>query len=760
MFIYDRPIVSEEEDFLSRTKFSKNLGQSIASWGEKESLVIALYGEWGSGKSSVINLSKEYIEKRGETDRPTVIEFNPWIFSDLDNLTQHFFTELAKELELKNDSKRDQEIAGKLRLYASILNLSPEKTVVKEFYSKIVLGLGLAGISSNQILQWLNISSGWTKYILFFGGLALILFEMFKGSLTKLADLFDKKAKFKEKTIFELKNDIRKELTSRGKRLLIIIDDIDRLSQVEIRQIFRLIRINADFPNTIYLLSFDRKIIEKNLEEQAGVSGKDYLEKIVQVNFDIPLAKPNKIAKYLFDELDRVLDNLPQSAMKFFEKDDTYWSNVYHSGFKNFFKNIRDVKRFISSLEFNISQMYVGEVMEVNPIDFIAVEAIRLFTPEFYEFMKSEKDLFTSTNRDSNSREGKPRKTEIENALNLLEPSIKESVLELIRRLFPQIDGVFQYGYSSYGYDWQSTWSKSLRVCASNNFDSYFTLIPGGDEEELGQFEIENILSKIDNTCLLEEILREFTNNNKIRKVLTRFQDYTDDLEKIPPEAVPQIIQALFNISDEIPSKKGMWDFGADMDLIRIIFQLLKREKDKTKNYVIIKDTILNSKGLYGPLKEISIESSGIEKGKNPEDLAFPDDKIGELQKLCVEKMKVFEMNNKLLEHNKLIYILYRWKEWDRDQQWIKFVENSLKEEASMLIFLSKFITESQSQTIGDYGYRRIKKFNYKSLQDFAVLDDIKLRLERIKTENLSLYKDNAEVINIFLKNFGQDDDF
>ena len=117
--------------------------------------------------------------------------------------------------------------------------------------------------------------------------------------------------------------------------------------------------------------------------------------------------------------------------------------------------------------------------------------------------------IFTSTDRnDRSSRDNNPRKEEIEKALNTLPSEIKGSVLELLKRLFPQVDGIFQYGYSTHGHEWQSSWSNNLRVCATNNFDSYFTLIPGGNEEELSQFEIEEILSKTNSAEDFEKIIR------------------------------------------------------------------------------------------------------------------------------------------------------------------------------------------------------------------------------------------------------------
>lgn len=759
MFIYDKPIETEEDDFLGRKRFSQHLGKALLDWKENESLVIAIYGEWGSGKSSVINLANENIKKSLHENKPTIIEFNPWIFSEENNLGYHFFNEIAKELEIKNDTGKDKRIAKKLKFYASLLSLAPEENLFAGLSSKILLILGLVGISSSQIMNWLNIPNKWIQNGLLIGGFFLMLLELFKGYLTKLAKFFEMKADYYSKSVSEVKKEIKKELLERQRKLVVVIDDIDRLNKSEIRQIFRLIRVNADFPNTIYLLAFDRKIIEKNLEEQVGVSGKDYLNKIVQVNFDVPFAKPSKISTFLFKELDRILSVLPESAQNFFSNDDPYWANIYHSGFKIFFKNIRDVKRFASSLEFNISQMFQDKVMEVNPIDFIAIEAIRVFAPDFYIFMRDKKELFTSTDRDdSGSRDKNPRKEELESALNNLKNEIKESVLELIKRLFPQIDGIFQYGYSSHGHDWQSSWSNNLRVCATKNYDSYFTLIPGGDEEELSQFEIEEILDKTKSVEEFENIIKEYIDKGKIRKVLQRIQDFTDDQDRISQDNAKNVVKVMFDISDDLPEERiGMWDFGADMDLMRIIYQLLKRETDKQKNFEIFKETIPPSKGLFGPLQKISLESQRKEKEKSSEEILVPENKIEELQKLCLEKIRTTRTDD-LLNHKNLLYILYRWKEWDKENKWEDFVNEIRGDDNKLVLFVSKFVSEHTSQTLGDYGVKKTKILNYKSLADFFDLDQLRLKFQEMKNKDSEFYKTNNEIIDQFLLNFDKKD--
>lgn len=76
-FSADRPIISAQEDLLGRTGFAESLASAIRGWKGNDSLVIALYGSWGSGKSSIKNVVVESLRKSQKTC-PEIVEFNPW----------------------------------------------------------------------------------------------------------------------------------------------------------------------------------------------------------------------------------------------------------------------------------------------------------------------------------------------------------------------------------------------------------------------------------------------------------------------------------------------------------------------------------------------------------------------------------------------------------------------------------------------------------------------------------------------------------
>lgn len=79
----DIAIKESKDDKLNRTEFAKRLVASVNSWKEEESIVIGLYGEWGTGKTSVLNLMQEGLNKKQNT---IIVPFNPWYFKDEEQL--------------------------------------------------------------------------------------------------------------------------------------------------------------------------------------------------------------------------------------------------------------------------------------------------------------------------------------------------------------------------------------------------------------------------------------------------------------------------------------------------------------------------------------------------------------------------------------------------------------------------------------------------------------------------------------------------
>ena len=115
---------------------------------------------------------------------------------------------------------------------------------------------------------------------------------------------------------------------------------------------FQTIKLNANFPNTVYLVAADRSVVEKSLDTEQGVSGRAYLEKIVQVGFDVPLPDAALVSAALRDEIDRIIASVPGADWEGYR-----WTGLYQAGFRGLFTNLRDVKRFFGALSFTLPMM-------------------------------------------------------------------------------------------------------------------------------------------------------------------------------------------------------------------------------------------------------------------------------------------------------------------------------------------------------------------------------------------------------------------
>ncbi|MBV8802763.1 MAG: NTPase, partial [Gammaproteobacteria bacterium] len=95
MFDADRPIQKSEQDRLGRTVFAKYLARCILDHTSPDSLVIGLYGGWGAGKTSVINLMLEELHYASnhmfEDEMPIILNFSAWSYSGQNQLVESFF---------------------------------------------------------------------------------------------------------------------------------------------------------------------------------------------------------------------------------------------------------------------------------------------------------------------------------------------------------------------------------------------------------------------------------------------------------------------------------------------------------------------------------------------------------------------------------------------------------------------------------------------------------------------------------------------
>ncbi len=279
----DRPIQSKREDLLGRAQFATSLANDIQGWEGNDSLVIALYGAWGSGKTSVKNILLERLRMK-RTNPLHLVEFNPWQLSGTGGIASSFFRELGIALRKPGPTGDAEKRAKTWNAYSSLLVLSG--TAIKSIGSLLAFSgedKTLAVVAAGEGMKALGAASK-------------------EGS-----EALKAKGESEVKSLHELKCALATMLTKLPQPVLVIIDDIDRLTTDEILQVFQLVKANADFPKVIYLLVFERSVVAKALDNVSDGRGSEFLEKIVQVGFHIPHASRRAVHKLLCNRLEALL---------------------------------------------------------------------------------------------------------------------------------------------------------------------------------------------------------------------------------------------------------------------------------------------------------------------------------------------------------------------------------------------------------------------------------------------------------------------
>lgn len=330
LFSADKPIETRQEDLLGRRSFSEALASSISGWSGGESLVLALYGAWGNGKSSIKNMVLDTL-----SSEPTlsVVDFNPWQLANRPTLSAAFFDELGIAVG-KGDlgsGRKKRAVLARFRRWAHRLQGGRDLVqAVRNLFGYVLVSIGAAAV----VAGWLR-----SRFAMLAIGVALLVC----AALTFLSKLFDALIKFLEagtevgaKSLTEIKSEIAGDLKKLKAPILVILDDLDRLTPQELLEVFQLIKANADFPNLIYLILCERTIVERNIEKVLNVPGREYLEKIVQVAFDVPMIDLSSVHQVLFQRLNVLLS--PKAVSARFSK--KRWGNVFLSGLNSYFSTL------------------------------------------------------------------------------------------------------------------------------------------------------------------------------------------------------------------------------------------------------------------------------------------------------------------------------------------------------------------------------------------------------------------------------------
>lgn len=497
-----------KDDRLGFAPFAEKLAKSILSINAPSGYVIGLCGEWGAGKTTIINFTKAYIRHSCETaNAPSasffVIDFKPWLISGHHDLIGAFFKILSESIASRKPRRwRD-------KAFAFLRRTNYARDPILDAMGKIAVAFDpTGGIVSNAATTITRTSISKTVDSL-----------LSTPSLQSTHDL------------------LRDLLSQETTRFLVVVDDIDRLETDEIRTIVKMLKSVGQLPNVIYLIAYDRSIISSAFATTSQNRESYYLEKIVQQEIDIP--SPSQHA--IFSVLDSELSFLGGDA------DDTLrWQYIVRFGIRRWVRHPRDVQRLANAVKF----AWPALKDEFDPGDLLAMEAIRLFERPVFNWIRDNRDLLFAEGAFALMRQGE-HESAFKSLRDLIPESKQDSILTVLSALFPEHSKSLS-GRQSVGQEAVADLIKRRGVGSLSGYETYFQLHPS--EDAVPKSLISEIILRIDDESFLSMTFESYlkkntrTNQPKISLLFEELQPHFEGDVAIHPSQA--LLDSLFAIGD------------------------------------------------------------------------------------------------------------------------------------------------------------------------------------------------------------------
>ncbi|KJY49633.1 KAP family P-loop NTPase fold protein [Bifidobacterium kimbladii] len=354
-WLFDEPITDKSEDEYQRSEFTQNLADALLSSTEPHGLIIGINGPWGSGKTSLKNMLINDLKASEDTNGFHIIEFEPWMYSGSGQIVSLLFKQMAQTLSGKTNF-----------LYRALLRLS----TISNFWSPVVSALFNA------------------------------LLPGFSYTVNLIASFFDNIGNYLNpgnenfKVLTEQREKLRDNLNSTKTRIVVFIDDLDRLTDSEIAEMLRAVKAVGDLPYVTYVLLYDRDVVAKSLNKTCHNKGDEYLEKIIQVPIGLPEPSKEVVERMLTSEIESIIQvkrhdhaALPSSIAV-----SSSFEDIKRFCIAPFVNNLRDAIRLTN--EFKIRYQVLKD--DVEPGDLLGITSLEVFRPSLYKWIIGHKNLICS----------------------------------------------------------------------------------------------------------------------------------------------------------------------------------------------------------------------------------------------------------------------------------------------------------------------------------------------------------------------------
>ncbi len=251
----DKPVGTLKEDVFKVGQYIAGLNEFIMECDTP--MTIAIQGDWGSGKTSMMNMIREQLGEKVVTTW-----FNTWQYSQFnmgDSLAISFLSRLIADLET-DETQKNANVKKALKLI-----------------SKFVKNTGVIMVDT------------------LVGGKVAETLENGIDIATEQPDIDMPQAINELKNQFQLA--VNNKIQKAGKdRVVIFIDDLDRLHPGKAVELLEVLKLFLDCDNCVFVLAIDYAVVSQGVKQKYGEligeeKGRSFFDKIIQVPFKMPVAQ-------------------------------------------------------------------------------------------------------------------------------------------------------------------------------------------------------------------------------------------------------------------------------------------------------------------------------------------------------------------------------------------------------------------------------------------------------------------------------------
>ena len=720
LYVSDEPIKygDHDADLFGSHALARNIASCVLDNCKRRGFVIGVLGGWGSGKTTLLgHLSSELQKAKG------VVQFyyNPWLYPGEERLA-FFFRELSGAL-LTQSIRHSRRLNSLLRKYAHYIEFGADVNDVLVSCLKL-----LSPLAAGSAVMWILICQGKIvpTILVAVSGLASLLTHA-SSILRKITKALRQFGIGPVVTLSEMKEMCSTAIKKSKQSVVVLIDDIDRLPPKELCEVFQLVKNNGDLECVSYVLAYDQAVVSHAIAGHygSGVYG-SFTEKITQIEFQMPPMELSQIEVFFTRQLQRIRKSFSEKNLVTWSEE--RWSECFVY-LKYTIETLRVAKRVLNGVALSATLMLRGEYPEINAVDFVVLEVIRVRFPEVLAVMRESSSYFiyARDERDYLALDDvtwQSRQKAVRERVRDIGGKHGDVLLEVLDRLFPAF--AMQSLMDSFSTGTQVVLERQLRVCTTPVFYRY--LLYRAFIGDIPNSVIQKIVDSISDVTVAAQKLYRFRSSGQFRMVLDRVSRYSISSGQ-NVETATNVVRLLISSCDELPDETSPMSDEPIRFWVADIVEYVLRPFAANERADIISVAFSPLSGVYVPVIVVAY----AEQRRTEDDKCewLPQDSLDSVRAAVLSHLKQSLRNGYLQRVRDLHTMLFFAKKWSSDS-FIESFSVFIDQKGAMASVLRAYLdkraieTDDKGPSAVSYGFR------FDAIEALGVLPVVIDRFEKL----------------------------